>query len=72
MANRNIIIKIKKEVIKMYTEKLLAIIKEAEQEKAEAEKTIIYANAKIEVANKMLKDEEKAVEVVAEEQVENI
>lgn len=50
-------------------EKLLAIIEKAKEEKSIAEKAIIYADAKIEVAIEMLKDDE--VEVV-EEQVQEI
>ena len=48
-------------------EKLLAIIEKAKEEKSVAEKTIIFAEAKIEVATEMLKDEE--VEEVVEEVV---
>lgn len=51
-------------------EKLLAIIEKAKEEKAAAEKTIVYAEAKIEVATEMLEDdvEEVVVEEVVEEQ----
>lgn len=38
-------------------EKLLAIIKKANEEKAMAEKAIVFADAKIEVANELLKEE---------------
>ena len=46
-------------------EKLLAIIEKAKEEKVKAEKTIVFAEAKIEVATEMLEDEskEEAVEV---------
>lgn len=60
-------------------EKLLAIIEKAQVEKSlaekqikDAERTIIYADAKIEVANEMLKEDEVEVcteAVVAEENI---
>jgi hypothetical protein len=49
-------------------EKLLAIIEKAKEEKSIAEKAIIYADAKIEVATEMLKDDE--AEVVEEQTIE--
>ena len=51
-------------------EKLYAIIEKANAEKKEAEKVILYADAKIEVANEMLKENE----VVSTEEItqENI
>ena len=42
----------------MDKEKLYKIIEKAKSEIVQAEKNIIYANAKIDVANEMLLDEE--------------
>lgn len=48
----------------MNKEKLYQIIEKAKTEIAEAEKAIIYATAKIDVANEMLVEEEKEEEIV--------
>jgi hypothetical protein len=50
----------------MNKEKLYAIIAKAQGEIAEAEKKILYANAKIDVVNEMLLEEANEVHEVCE------